>query len=671
MSILRDFQKQTVQDFRGPWPLLEAGDVPITNALAAQNVEYLPGLVKTRFGFLNTGNVPTLLNSTRVGPLFNWMPVLNGSPFNILAVPLVSSTFQLFAALINLSTTNQTLTGNPMTSIQAVGASFVSAGPRLYYTGFDINGNNTSVLTGPQVIAGYDGTHAAGAAPLFYSANDFGILAADGAAGVVTAGPHNILAIVTNSSGFTGFPQPYSHTSVYTTPFVASSPQYIAAGSKNTQVSLVPNSTWMAGFSSPLTRTVQIAMTRADNLARYYLVPGATASLPNSGSATIAITVNISDDVLAATGADATPFFSKVTFPGDGSIFAPVDATVLVEYNNRMVYVATDLAGIPVVYVSDEDAYQSLSFDQHIIYLPGQRRVTTCFVLGRTLFLVGPHWTYFSQDTGDVAVLWPTPSLVDGSIGTLSPLGVTVNGSKGFAWVADVNGLYMFQGAGYAPRPISYYQAPVWARINWQAAATVAVVDNAELKRVYVLAPLDGATSPNYILTWDYTRGLTPEDVSFSLDSIAGSSVAAIGIVQNDTTKRMETWLETPVNATAIMRYGNSSDTNPYRDAGSPILSLYQTALLPGLDAEVLQHHGDHLRLQGAGTTHISAQTLDGGRSLTLDTVLESGAPAQLYLRRYHALSEAMSLTFSTSDLDAWFQLSELTHYYTGFLAQR
>jgi len=671
MSLLRDFQKQTVQDFRGPWPLLEAGDVPITNGLAAQNVEYLPGLVKTRFGFQATNVTPTLGGGTRLGPLFNWHPVLNGSSFNILAVPLLSNTSQLFAALVNLNTGNMTLTSNPL-SLSAVGASFVSAGPRLYYTGFDSNNTNGPSLTGPEVIAGYDGTLAASAAPLFYSANDFGITTSDGAAGTVTAGPHNVIAIVTNSSGFTGFPQPYAHGSDYKTPFsLASLATNISAGNKLMVVNLNPNSTWMAGFSSPLTRTVQIAMTRADNPARYYLVPGATAALPNSGSATVSINVNISDDILAATGGDATPFFSKITFPGDNSMLFPVGAIILAEYNNRLVYVATDLTGIPVAYVSDEDAYQSLSFDQHIVYLPGQRRITTCFVLGRTVFWVGPHWTYFSQDTGDVPVAWPTPSLVDGSIGTLAPLGVTVNGSKGFAWIADVNGLYMFQGAGYAPRPTSYYQAPVWSRINWAAAATIQVVDNAELKRVYVLAPLDGATMPNFLLTWDYTRGLTPEDVSFSLDSIAGTSIAAMGIIQNDTTKRMETWIEPPTNATAILRYGNSTDTNPYRDAGSPILSLYQTALLPGLDAEILQHHGDHLRLQGAGTTHITAQTLDGGRTLTLDTVLESGAPAQLYLRRYHALSEAMSLTFSTTDLDAWFQLSELSHYYTGFLAQR
>src|SRR5262249_33695959 len=145
----------------------------------------------------------------------------------------------------------------------------------------------------------------------------------------------------------------------------------------------------------------------------------------------------------------------------------------------------------------------------------------------------GPNWTYAFEDTGDVPVTWPSARLVDGFIGTQAPRGFTVNASTGLGWCAHTTGLYVFQGGAFNPLPVSYMNAPDWARINWAQAAKLQVVDDKDKQRVYVLAALDANTSPSHLLTFDYTNGMTTETIKYSLWNIAGYLPGSICIVQN------------------------------------------------------------------------------------------------------------------------------------------
>ncbi len=641
MSLFADFQSVVVEAFKGPWQLLEPSDIPIDHAILAQNVEYLPGLVKSRTGYGSAITVGHGVASCR-----DWITLGFNGPENWLAYLDVtgevrkinladSTTIDLFAAA-----------GSP------VGAAFVPAGPRLYIATFDINGLGTDEGHVSSNFSAFTGLYTE---VLFAPPIQAVPAVADlGVAGNVTAGLHRVGYLITTYNGFTTSPSPIDSNGnfAYAT--------WTAAGAQQAIFTLT------ATFPS-YAQGIQVIMTTTTELDTWFIVPGTQVAVPGGSTFTVSTLIDISDDDLAATATSAANFFNLLTEINGG----PIKPSYILEYNNRMVYVARDKVGVPSVYVSDEDAYQSLTPDQHVIYIPGSRLVTSAFTLYRTLYMLGPHWTYGSQDNGDVPVQWAPPALVDGSIGTLSPLGVAVNASRGFAWIADTDGLYLFSGGAYASRPVSYYQRADWQRINWAKAGVVQVVDNKETKKVHVIAPLDSAVNPSHILTWDYTQGTTPETVNYSLDNIQSFSLGAIAVVQNDTNKRLETWVASRDSGTPALRQRLTTESTPYSDNGHAIQAVYQTSLLPDTTAAVLQHHGDQFRLQGSGNTLVSASTLDGGRVFSLTAVLEATSPAKWFMRRYHALSEGMTLTFSTSGDGDWFQLSGLNHFYSPYMLHR
>jgi hypothetical protein len=232
--------------------------------------------------------------------------------------------------------------------------------------------------------------------------------------------------------------------------------------------------------------------------------------------------------------------------------------------------------------------------------------------------------------------------------------------------------LYLFSGGAFGTFPISYYQTPDWNRINWEGAATtVQIVDNRDHKRVHVIAPLDGATSPNFIMTWDYSRGLDPQSINYSLDSITGYNPSSIAVVQSPTTNHLSDWFGPSSTTQPIIARNIGVEPNPYSDLGQPILSLYQTALLPPLQAATMRHSADHLRLTGQGNCYFTVRGLDGQPTVLPPVQLTEGYPAKLYYERYDMISEVATVTLTTIDLNSWFQLSQLTHYYSLFTLQR
>ena len=289
---------------------------------------------------------------------------------------------------------------------------------------------------------------------------------------------------------------------------------------------------------------------------------------------------------------------------------------------------------------------------------------------------------YSVTDNGNTPSQWANPQLVDGSIGTLSPLGVWANEAQGYAWVCDEGGLYLFQGGAFPTKPISYYQQPDWVRINWGAPTAVQVIDDKNAKKVIVIAPLDGATTPSHKLTWDYTEGTDPEVAKYSIDNLANYAMGAIALIQNPSTSRMEGWLA-PNAAGAILRQNDGSEANPYRDLNTAgtvaqaINSLYETALMPEADdprrGQVHFHHGDHLRVKGSGNLALTVFGIDHLRSVVppASPIALAANPGLEVLCKYFLESEYASLQLGTNAVDAYFVLSAIKHYWTRATPQR
>lgn len=516
MSV-RDLAAYTSTDFGGAWTYQDAPDIPPSAGLSATNVEFLTGQVSTRKGFATAyahGNASTALYNWLgpLGSLVLWYRVLDDS------IRYINLSSPSPAALVT------TLTG---------GHAFIAAnaGSRLYTAIFN---TSQAGVTG-RVFSYQSATFVSDTLfqpPITYTPS----APTEPGAGVITAGTHKLGYLIEYRSGFITAPSPSTSGSPGSTRF--SPVSFTAAGSKNAQWTL--NTTWPTGAVK-----VHVIMTTTTNTSRYYFVPGANAAVTGGSPGSISPTFSISDDDLIATAREATEhmFFNTQTTGGT----APFNPAFVVQYGDRMVYGSTISDGVgnnnSCLYISNKNAYQEVTTDQHTYQLPGSIDIVTAQSLNGTLYIFGPHWTYGTIDNGDVPATWAAARLVDGRRGTLAIRGVEASPSGQFLWVADSSGLYVFDGGVYPLLPVSYNQTDIWERINWAAKHTVQVKDDARKKIVHVAVPLDSATSPSHILSWDYTKGVSPAKVDFAIREFNDFPIGAIEIVQNYTSKRQELWL--------------------------------------------------------------------------------------------------------------------------------
>jgi hypothetical protein len=633
---LNDLQHITVTDYNGPWTRLEASDVPIDHGLLAYNTEYNPGYAGTRRGFASywAANEPMVAMFNWISSAGNYLVYYNNSSGNIRIVPA------------DLSLATQTL----YTQAGASGAVIASNGTRLFCATFDSNGLGVGQCRITSKIGAAFYTDKAFLGPLA----DKPTLTNTGV-GSVTAGIHRIGYIIQTRNGFLGRISPVSAT---TNLFDVTSTLTAAGGQ---QVSFSLTKTWPTEADR-----IWFVMTTTANLDRYYIVESAPEiHVPGGSSYTVNTTWDVSDADLAA--------FKEVTdnanlLTQDSSGNGPFLPFSVGTYGSRSTYL-TEISGISQAYVSEPDNSQVITADRHVVYLPGFRQMKAQGELGRVWYVLGPNWTYAFEDTGGYPVTWPSARLVDGTIGTLSPRGFTVSASTGFGWAAHTTGFYLFQGGAYQSRPISYYVDPDWRRINWAGGAVnVQVVDNKDKQQVYVIAPLDSATSPSHILVFDYSNGITPEAIKYSLWYISGYLPGAGIIVQNPTTKVMELWLGKQT-AGAVYRQMNSTyDASPYSDAGSAIDWQFETALMPGVNVnlgQVYLHQARQVRAVGNGTLACTVYGLDRTKSQATPNITLSTTPGKVNTNRYPMMrSESVSYRFSTAAANHWCNLSTVDHYY-------
>ncbi len=641
------YLEKDINDFDGPYLLPEEGDVPPNRGLLAKNVSYGPGQVSTRPGFANF-----LAVGGAITAMFNWIysdPTFG--PQNYL--------FRYETGYGGIRNTNlQTMTDYATYVQSAYGAKWANAGPRVYMTTFDAL--QSGVGTG-QVFSllGQDILFARPmlTTEVMISSSVFG-------GGNLTPGSRNVGFIMTTKNGFTGRPAPATPDNSLTfVPAVVTT----TTTNKTATITITPVGIW------PLySATIQLIATTTTNQARYFFVPGASFAAPGGSTFAVTITLNISDDVLVGRNpVEATGFFNWLTQSYLGN--PPFSPSTLFEAGNRLVYLCNNTTFGQCAFISEPNNYQAITADQHIFYLPGQKRIVTGFALRNSIIFLGPNWTFAAHDNGRQPATWAAPQLVDASIGTLSIYGVDVNAAQGIAWVAHVNGLYRYSGGSYDALPMSYMVTPDWLRINWAAANAVQVSDNSNQKTVSVIAPLDGATTPTHILSWDYTNGTTYDTAKYSLNNKADSNPSSILTVQNPTTKNLETWVG-PSAAGSIQRQMRVTEALPWRDGASPIDSAYETGIFPGESGPVQlwQHHGCLIRTFGTGLMAITAYSLDKVRSYALSAVTLVLSPGQQIRRRFYGISEAIHYRFSNNNtIDSHFVVTLIRHFYNAYARQR
>ncbi len=465
--------------------------------------------------------------------------------------------------------------------------------------------------------------------------------------GTITAGTHYLAYRIEYRSGFITRPSPDSGVGT-PGPSTFQPIAFTAAGSKNLSWTL--NTTWPVGAVN-----VYMIMTPVANPAQYFLVPGAVQAVVGGAASSITFTIDISDDILFAQAVDSTNSIFLLTNTVAG--VPPFFPAAIVAHGSRMTYITTvsdsvgNLSG--GIYVSGRSAFQEISPDLSLIQLPGFNQITTAISLDGVYYIFGPQSTYRTIDNGSDPVTWPAPALVDGRRGTLSVKGALVAPAGTYAWVASQDGLYFFQGV-YGALPISYYQTPDWNRINWNSAQLIDIKDDPTVKKVYVLAALDDATSPSHLLTWDYTNGFSPRDGNYSIDFIQNYDMGSIEVVKNSlvgsasgVAQRKELWIGSSGVDSPILRRNSRTDNDPYLDYGFPIFSEYETGLFPSRGSvpnmEVLQHHGADYRVKGSGLLEITAYAIDHATEFTELEITLSSLPGDIPHRGFDLISEGVS----------------------------
>jgi len=491
-------------------------------------------------------------------------------------------------------------------------------------------------------------------------------------AGSVTAGMHRLAYAVEYRSGAILRLSPDS--GVGTPGLDTFTPvEFTAAGSKNLSWVLNPT-TWPVDAVK-----VHIAMTTVANPNLYIFVPGATATVDGGESDSTTIVFDISDEDLLSNLAtnDATEhrLFYTQAVGGTG----PFNPHSVIVHGDRMSYLTEIDDGlgnnVGACFVSNRNNYQQITLSNHLVQIPGQLDINAQFSYRGGLYLVGPHWTYVTYDNGQDPVEWASPQAVDEQRGTLSVRGVEVSPTGDYAWVADRAGLYAFDGK-YSELPVSYWQTDQWNRINWDYAYMLQVKDDAVNKRIYVLVPLDSATSPSHIFAWDYTKGIGKAE--FSLWDLSGYNIGAIEMVVNDLSTvddkdrgKAELWLA-PSDASNLLRQTTENDTNPYRDDAAAISWTYRTSLLPPVaESELIRHHGGHFRVYGNGTVDLVAYNLDDSRWHTLEPITLEASPGKEYGRWMHKIGQRKSYKFSQNAVDAYCVLSDIKDYSSKFAEHR
>lgn len=642
-----------ISAFHGPWLKPEPTDVPASQALLGINCEYEPGNVSTRFGFTPFWAIAKIVTS-----LFNWIkaPDLVSTDGNILV--LYNKTDSKVQWAVNLSIP----AASDLYTVTAEGISVTQGGNQLIIAAFTTQGTTAPIALGAAQarVVGVGGASVyvdkAFLGPLTTKPS----LANSAGAGTVTAGLHSVGYVITTRNGFTGRLSPANILGTFDT-----TSNIIAAGSKKIDFSIT--ATWPTEAEG-----IQIVMSTVDDPYKYFIVPGLNFAVPGGFLFTITTSIDISDVLLLATATDVTS--NQFLLTQDNLGFGPFSPFKVLEYGFRTIYLTFDGTGSFAFYASEPDASQQLTEAYHKRKLPGWRLGTSAFVLRGILYVLGPAWTYAFEDNQGLPSTWPSPTLVDGTIGTPCVMGTTVSASNDWAAVVCVSGLYIFNGQ-YQDRPISYMVDPDWRRINWRAAQTIRIEDNKDKKEILLHVPLDGASIPTHQMMFDYSNGLDWESIQYSLWSdSAGYSPRGLCVFQNPSTSRME-FLQGAGVAGSIRRQMNGTDdTSPYTDDGAVIRFTWETAPQPdGVIGTMYSHRNGYVRANGQGLLYGTAYSLDRAIAVPwlepIDLAESSGV--EVY-RQFYLNAERCSIRFTCGvDPGDFVQLSGYRHLFYFWAGRR
>ncbi len=306
---------------------------------------------------------------------------------------------------------------------------------------------------------------------------------------------------------------------------------------------------------------------------------------------------------------------------------------------------------------SDPEAYDGVQGLVEVAANNGQA-VRAAFVIRSNLYFVKERSLYVTADNGSTEPAFWDVEEVSNAVGTPSVHGVGIG--EDWVVIASRSGLYYFDGG--QPQKISQEIQPTWDAINWQYGSTIWVTVDTQHKRLYVGVPMGAATTPNEILTLDYTEGFA-DPLLMMLYSPSRARKWAPWFISANCAALVER-----ANGAAAFFLGNNASNGKiyqltegqYSDDGVAINSYYTTAFLSQTGATGRNLFGYLTTYaQGAGTLNVNAFTPgDATQTLLGALALSSPAPQDLELMT-NLNAERVGYQFGTNALGSWFSVTK------------
>lgn len=472
-----DLQEADIVSFKGSTQAVDPYQIDLTHGLLSQNIDFVvtPSgtvLAVGRRGSSLISSSSSVTGSTNTS-LVAWQ-LLNGTDPDCWALILKSGAGGAVYAWKQFTSTLSTLfstSGSPAIMVVAFN------GIQAFFAFADATGRNG---VGTPLIYSSSLNAADELCPDVTTPTAVSFATAT-SGGSCTLGSHALSYLCTTRMGYVGA---RSSTAAPGT-FITAGTVINTLGTQTIQIAFSPTSTWPAYMVGG---TLQVVMTPATNSSEFYTVPGAIQTIATNTS-TLTFNISITDGDLTATGTNVTEypnnFQTNIVPIGVNPIFTP---SAVFTYSSRMAYITVDGSGFPVVYFSDQNAYQQLNPAFYGIYLEGKQIPVQGCSIGSTCYIATLSALYTTSDNGGLPTTWTPPARIDGSVGILSPTCITSAGGR--ILIASEKGLFSYRGGAFPLIPMSYYQSPDWNRINWLAPTQVQVIDDGFDRVVRVIAPL-------------------------------------------------------------------------------------------------------------------------------------------------------------------------------------
>lgn len=629
--------------FRGARTRPDIESVTLPNGVEAVNVEFDTGEVRTRTGFARY-----LALGEPSASLYNWVKTPDSFLTYGNGLFFINPTSTKARIIYNLSTATAYDLFTLATMVDAV---YAESGVQVFIAPLKVDGTSAGQCRVVRTYGAAVNVDKAFLGPITATMT----VTNSATAGVVTAGSHRFAYRIMTRNGFLGPLCP-----VITGAFTPATLD--AVGDKQVSWALT-SVAWPAEAAS-----VYLYMTTVANPYRWYRVGDSYWAVPGGTTYSISDSINVSDDELVST-ATVVEDDELNLLTQDSSGNGPFNPHDVVEIGNRVGYV-TSLGGYDQMFVSEPENFQRITLDQHVVTLPGFRRITTARTMRGVTYLFGPNYTYAVTDNGLKPVEWPPVQPIDMAVGTPTIHGVSLNSAKNYMWVAHPNGFYYFDGA-YSALPISHYVESWWKRINWAAPSAISVIDEPHNHRVVVRVPLDAATVATHLLCFSYRNGLTAEEIDFSAWEVDATNIRSAAVVKNHSTGQQELMISAVVGGTErILRQMSIHEASPHLDNLAAFDSNYRTAFAAPVETgEVAKFHAAHLTVRGDGLMDVTVHGPASAKTYTPSAISLESNPATDVLRRTPLNAEAASFNFSVNS--GWFALSKARIYWSRWIKNR